>query len=367
MVADAGRDGPPLLSVADLTAVYRTGGDPVTAVDGVSFDLAAGETVGLVGESGAGKTALVRSLVGLLDDPGAVVGGAVRWRGEDLLSAGAERRRAIRGAGIGMAFQDASAAFDPTETVGAQVAEAVAAQADHGRGAARERAVELLGEVGIPAPHDFAGRYPHELSGGLAQRALIAMALAGDPDLLIADEPTTGLDVSTQATMLDLFDRLAAERGMALLFVSHDLGAVSELCDRVLVMYAGGLVERGTLAAVVGDPKHPYTQSLLASVPDVDAAEPARPIQGDPPDLADPPTGCRFHPRCPLAKPRCRDPPPRVSFDDGSDATCHAYTDAYGALPADTGGLDLSTDAAVEAVDGAAGPDGADPWGERDG
>lgn len=319
----------PQLQVQDLRTQFGRE-NPLVAVDGISYDLREGETLGIVGESGAGKSVSVRSLVGLIDDPGEVEG-SVRWRGEELVGAPGRKLRSVRGSGIGMVFQNAEAAFDPSLTVGTQIVEAVRASRDLSKQAAREEAIDLLAEVGIGDPGGRFDDYPHEYSGGMAQRAIIAMALAGEPDLLIADEPTTGLDVSVQAGIVDLFRDLVAERDMSLLLISHDLGVVSQLCERIAVMYAGRIVERGSRKQLLGSPRHPYTQAFLHSVPDVDVRKDLEPIGGAPPSLENPPSGCRFHPRCPAAEAGVCDgaAPPTVEFGDGHEATCYAYTDAH--------------------------------------
>jgi len=323
----------PLLHVENLRTQFGRR-NPLVAVDGISYDLGDGETLGIVGESGPGKSVSVRSLVGLVDD--GEVTGSVRWRGEELVGATQRQLRGVRGSGIGLVFQNAEAAFDPTETVGAQIVEAVRASRDLSKRAARAEAVDLLAAVGIGDPAGRFDDYPHEYSGGMAQRAIIAMALAGEPDLLIADEPTTGLDVSVQAGIVDLFRELVAERDMSLLLISHDLAVVSQLCERIMVMYAGRIIERGSRKQLLGSPRHPYTQAFLDSVPDVDERRELEPIGGSPPSLDDPPAGCRFHPRCPAAATGLCDgaAPPTVRFDDGDDtqrreATCYAYTDPH--------------------------------------
>jgi peptide/nickel transport system ATP-binding protein len=348
----ADSDDQPLLRVRDLRTAFGTR-NPLTAVDGIGYDLREGETLGIVGESGAGKSVSVRSLVGLIDD--GEVSGSVEWRGEELVGAPQRVLREVRGSGIGMVFQNAESAFDPTETVGAQIVEAVRANRDRTKREAREDAIDLLEEVGIGDPAGRFSDYPHEYSGGMAQRAVIAMALAGEPDLLIADEPTTGLDVSVQAGIVDLFRDLVAEREMSLLLISHDLGVVSQLCERIAVLYAGRIVEQGSRKGVLGSPRHPYTQAFLRSVPDVDVRRDLEPIGGSPLSLEDPPAGCRFHPRCPAAEAGLCDgeAPPTIVFDDGGEkqaddaaheATCYAYTDAH------PGGDDYDR-SAVESVD----------------
>lgn len=319
-----------LLQVDGLTTRFYTDA-VVSAVDGISYHLEAGETLGIVGESGSGKSVSVRSLVRLIRPPGRIEAGRVFWKGTDLLTLSDDAMRAVRGAEIGMVFQNAKAAFDPTYTVGAQLVEAVRAHRDVSRGEARDRAAELLSEVGIPNPAANLNAYPHEYSGGMAQRAMIAMALAGEPELLIADEPTTGLDVSIQAQIIDLFRRLVDEREMALILISHDLGVVSQVCERLLVMYAGRIAERGTRVDLLENPKHPYTKAFLDSIPDVTRPGEFDSIPGAPPDLADPPAGCRFHPRCPVAESGLCDveDPAEIPFGDDHAAACHAYTEAY--------------------------------------
>jgi oligopeptide/dipeptide ABC transporter ATP-binding protein len=320
----------PLLAVENLVTRFYTE-EVVSAVDGVSYELDAGETLGIVGESGSGKSVSVRSLVGLVDEPGRIDSGEVRWKGTDLVGAHNRELRSVRGAEIAMVFQNAEAAFDPTYTVGEQIVEAVTAHRDLSKSDARAAAVDLLEEVGIGDPVGRLDDYPHEYSGGMAQRAMIAMALAGEPELLIADEPTTGLDVSIQAGIIDLFRELVAEREMALILISHDLGVVSQLCERLLVMYAGRVAERGTRRQLLTAPKHPYTKAFLDSIPDVDTKSIPAAIPGSPPNLSAPPSGCRFHPRCAVAEAgRCdRERPPTAVFPASQEADCFAYTDEY--------------------------------------
>lgn len=320
----------PLLRVENLTTRFYID-NVVSAVDGISYELHSGETLGIVGESGSGKSVSVRSVVGLIDEPGRIDDGAVYWKGEDLVGASAQRLRSIRGAEIAMVFQNAKTAFDPTYTVGAQLVEAIRAHRDLSKSEARNEAVELLSEVGIPTPRENLSRYPHEYSGGMAQRAMIAMSLAGEPELLIADEPTTGLDVSIQAQIIDLFRRLVRERDMSLILISHDLGVVSQVCERLLVMYGGRIAERGTREQLLTEPRHPYTQAFLSSIPDVDRETELESIPGSPPNLSNPPSGCRFHPRCPKAdEGLCDgDAPPELDFGEGHAASCYVYTPEY--------------------------------------
>lgn len=341
----------PILRVENLTTRFYTG-NVITAVDGIDYELAEGETLGIVGESGSGKSVSVRSLVGLVDSPGSIDAGSVYWRGENLVEMSNTELRSVRGAEIAMVFQNAQAAFDSTYTVGEQIIEAVRAHRDLSQSAAREEARDLLAEVGIPNPEANLDQYPHEYSGGMAQRAMIAMALAGEPELLIADEPTTGLDVSIQAQIIDLFRRLVAERDMSLILISHDLGVVSQVCERILVMYGGRIAERGTRRQLLESPAHPYTRSFLDSIPSVSQKRDITSIPGSPPDLSNPPTGCRFHPRCPVAdKGLCgADPPPTIDFGERHTATCYAYTDGYdGDADFDTDGVLVEESAGARA------------------
>lgn len=352
----------PLLEVEDLRTTFETEQGPVTAVDGISYTLEPGTTVGIVGESGSGKSVSVRSLVRLIRSPGRVASGAVRWKGRDLLSMSKAELRRVRGAEISMIFQDAGNALDPTYTVGAQIVEAIQAHRDLDDAAALAEAIDLLEEVGIPSPEERVHQYPHNYSGGMQQRAMIAMALANQPELLIADEPTTGLDVTIQAKILKLFERLQRDYDMTVLLITHDIGVVSQVCDETLVMYSGRIVERGSTDDVLGDPSHPYTEALLRSVPHIDNPGELKPIQGSPPNLADPPAGCRFHPRCPDAKPICAtERPPEVDFDGGHTAECYRTTEPYLASDATPG----SVEHAVTDGAGAGRPVDDEPGGER--
>ena len=322
-------DADPVLSVRNLRTYFETPEGPRRAVDGVSFEVAPGETVCLVGESGCGKTVTCESLTRLVETPpGRVVGGAVWYDGEDLTLADERRLRAVRGDGIAHVFQNPQGALDPVYTVGEQVAEAVRIHRDVTRDEARERAVDLLDRVGIPNAPLRVEDYPHEFSGGMRQRVAIAVALAADPDVLVADEPTTALDVTIQASVLRLFREIQAERDTAVVFVTHDLGVVSEVADRVVVMYAGRVLERGPVEAVLGDPAHPYTRALLECLPGRAAATEG--IDGAVPDPTDPPEGCRFHPRCPHAVEACTGgEPPALRPAGGSRAACVFYGPGY--------------------------------------
>ena len=294
----------PLLSVEDLQTQFDTEDGTVRAVDGVSFDVKPGETVCLVGESGSGKTVACESITKLIPQPpGDITGGAVNFDGEDLTELSGKALRQYRGGRIGHVFQNPQGALDPVYTVGDQLIEAIRLHRDVSKSAARERAVELLDRVGIGDVSERIDDYPHQFSGGMKQRVVIAMALACDPDLLIADEPTTALDVTIQAQVLRLLDELQEERGMAMLFVTHDLGVVAEIADRVVVMYAGKVMETGDVYQVFEDPSHPYTRALLDCLPGRGRA--LETIGGTLPDPTDPPDGCRFHPRCPHAVAEC--------------------------------------------------------------
>ena len=296
----------PILQVRGLRTSFATSAGVVQAVDGVSFDVRPGEIFGLVGESGCGKSATCRSIIRLLPSH-AVTEGEILFGGDDLLQAGAEQMRQVRGGEISMIFQDPMSALNPVLRVGEQVAEAVQAHSGGGRWAASARALDLLRLVGIPAPERRLREYPYQFSGGMRQRALIAIALAGAPKVLLADEPTTALDVTIQDQILKLIVRLQRELGMSVILVSHDLGVIAQVCQRVAVMYAGQIVEQGEVGTVLSAPRHPYTMGLLASLPGIGAPQSyLRPIAGAPPSLLDPPSGCRFHPRCPYAVERCR-------------------------------------------------------------
>jgi peptide/nickel transport system ATP-binding protein len=295
----------PLLRVEDLRVRFPGEDGVVHAVDGISYEVHSGRTLGIVGESGSGKTVASLTTLGLTRRQGALVSGRILFGGQDLLTLSEERLRAIRGNEIAMIFQDPLSALHPLYRVGAQLIEAVLAHQDVSRARARERAIELLGLVGIPDPSRRVDSYPHELSGGMRQRAMIAMALANEPRLLIADEPTTALDVTVQAQILALMERLQRELGMAIVIITHDLGVVAEMADDIAVMYAGRIVETAPAALLFSGPEHPYTWGLLKSIPTLDGPreEDLVPIPGSPPSLINPPSGCRFHPRCPYAQP----------------------------------------------------------------
>ena len=326
----------PVLVVRDLVVEFPTTDGVVAAVNGVGFDVAAGETLAILGESGSGKSVTAQAVMGLVESPGRVVGGTVSFDGRDLLSASAEDRRRVRGRGLAMVFQDPLSALNPVWSVGFQIGELFRVHRGLSRREARRRAVELLERVQIPAAAARVGEYPHQFSGGMRQRVMIAMALALDPKVLIADEPTTALDVTVQAQILELLDDLRAETGMGLLLITHDLGVVAETADRVAVMYAGRIVETGPTDALLASPAHPYTEGLLASVPRGQSGreERLRPIPGAPPSPARIPAGCPFHPRCPYAVERCRaEHPPLVPVRSGGRAAACWRSDEVGHGP----------------------------------
>jgi peptide/nickel transport system ATP-binding protein len=314
----------PLLAVDGLRTHFATAGGVVRAVDGISFTIERGEVLGLVGESGCGKSVTSLSIMRLVPPPGSIVGGRIQLESDDLLGKDAEAMRRVRGARIAMVFQEPMTSLNPVFTIGDQIAAAVRAHAGGGRRAAWERAVDMLDRVQMPAPRDRARDYPHQLSGGLRQRAMIAMALAPGPELLIADEPTTALDVTIQAQILDLLRRLQAQRGMAILLITHDLGVVAELCHRVAIIYAGRIVELAPTARIFDEPLHPYTRSLLRCLPHPSRfGQPLSSIEGAPPDLRQAAGGCRFAPRCPLAVESCRrEEPPLVERRPGHFVAC---------------------------------------------
>ncbi len=300
--------GAALLEVQDLRTQFDTADGVVRAVNGVSFSVHEGETLGIVGESGCGKTVTALSIVRLIPEPpGRIVGGRVLFRGRDLLSTEAQELGEIRGAQIGFIFQDPMTSLNPVLTIGEQIMEALELHLDLDSKGTRKRAVELLQVVGIPEAENRIDDYPHLFSGGMRQRAMIAMALACNPHLLIADEPTTALDVTIQAQILELVKGLKRDKGLSILWITHDLGIIAGLADRVLVMYAGYIVESAEVRDLYRDPRHPYTLGLLSSVPrlDDDTRMPLKPIEGVPPDLVNMPSGCPFHPRCAYATHRC--------------------------------------------------------------
>jgi len=314
-----------LLEVKDLRVQFPTGDGIVKAVDGVSFSLDAGERLGVVGESGSGKSVTFLALMGLLDRKAANVTGQILFRGQDLLKLRPDEFRRIRGSEIGMVFQDPMSSLHPLYKVGKQIAEAIQAHEDVTAKDAFTRAIDMLDRVGIPRPEDRAKQYPHEFSGGMRQRAMIAMGLCLSPDLLIADEPTTALDVTVQAQILDLIDRMRDEFQTAVIMITHDLGVVAEHTDRVQVMYAGKIVEAGTIDHIYHGAHHPYTWGLMQSISRLDEEqERLKPIKGAPPSLIFVPSGCSFHPRCPYVMDVCKtEVPPLEEEEYGHASACH--------------------------------------------
>jgi len=315
----------PLLEVRDLKTQFSTPEGVVKAVDGVSFDLNAGETLGIVGESGCGKSVTALSIMRLIRAPGRIVEGRVLYDGQDLTKLSEREMQAIRGESIAMIFQDPMTSLNPVFRVGWQVGEPLTLHRGEPKAKAFASATAMLGKVGIPSPRERARDYPHHFSGGMRQRAMIAMGLTTTPKVLIADEPTTALDVTIQAQILELLRTVNREFGTATILITHNLGVVAGMCERVMVMYAGTVVESGPTVEVFAHPTHPYTWSLLRSIPRLDAErrEPLKPIEGLPPDLIDLPSGCAFYPRCSFAVARCsRDVPLLNRVGDTQLAAC---------------------------------------------
>jgi oligopeptide transport system ATP-binding protein len=338
------RDGggpAPLLEVDDLHVRFKTRAGIVNAVNGISYTVAEGETLAILGESGSGKSVSAQAIMGILDMPPAeITGGRIFFEGRDLLTLPAEEQRKVRGPGISIIFQDALSALNPVYSVGFQIGEMFRAHRGTSRAEAKQHAVELMDRVRIPAAKQRVNDYPHQFSGGMRQRVMIAMAIALDPRILIADEPTTALDVTVQAQVMDLLKDLQRDTGMGLVLITHDLGVVNEVADSVAVMYAGRIVERATVDDAFGDPAHPYTEGLMASVPQVEAKGGRLvPITGQPPNLSAIPSGCPFHPRCPrrrvgaAAAPGrdcAADVPPLRLVAPGREAACHYSEEVLG-------------------------------------
>jgi len=331
----------PLLEVRELSTHFTVGGRAVPAVREVSFTVNRGEMVGLVGESGCGKSVTALSVLRLVQDPpGRIAGGEVLLDGRDLLRMSERELRTIRGGRIAMVFQDPFSSLNPTMTLGAQIMEAIRLHESVGRAEARRRTVELLQSVRIPSPEQCMRRYPHEVSGGQRQRVMIAMAFAAHPDLIIADEPTTALDVTVQAQVLALMADLRQRTGAAIVLITHDLGIVAETCDRVLVMYAGRIVEEGAVMDMFERPLHPYTQGLLRSLPTMTGPRTRRlpSIPGQPPVLSELPQGCAFADRCPQVTQVCRlAEPPRVDLGNGAAVRCVFYSSSNEPAGAEAG------------------------------
>jgi oligopeptide transport system ATP-binding protein len=336
-----GGSGRPVLEVNDLHVEFRTQAGVTNAVNGVSYTVSEGETLAILGESGSGKSVSAQAIMGILDTPPAhIPHGEVWFDGRDLLTLSAEEQREVRGPGISMIFQDALSSLNPVYSVGFQIGEMFRAHRGTSRREAKRLAVELMDRVRIPAAAQRVNDYPHQFSGGMRQRVMIAMAIALDPRILIADEPTTALDVTVQAQVMDLLEDLQAETGMGLILITHDLGVVNEVADNVAVMYAGEIVERGTVDDVFTRPAHPYTDGLMSSVPQVEAkGGRLQPIPGQPPNLARIPSGCPFHPRCSRRRLGAEAAPGRECSTDvpplrlvvpGREAACHYSEEVLG-------------------------------------
>jgi oligopeptide/dipeptide ABC transporter ATP-binding protein len=312
-----------LLEIDDLNVRFYTERGVVQAVRGISFYVDQGETIALVGESGSGKSVTAQAVLGLVDAPGRITGGEIRWKGESL-SAGHGGWDKVRGKSISMVFQDPMTSLNPLMTVGRQIGETMRRHLGYSRSAARRRTLELLGLVGISAPGERVDQYPHEFSGGMRQRIMIAAALACEPELLIADEPTTALDTTIQAQILELIADIQTQMSLAVLLITHDLGVVAGLCERVAVVYAGKIVETGSVDNVFALPSHPYTTALLGSVPRLDMPRMSlKPIEGSPADMVNAPPGCPFHPRCPKVTEICiTDEPPLARDLRGREVAC---------------------------------------------
>jgi peptide/nickel transport system ATP-binding protein len=325
--------GAPLLEVKGLRVEFPTRRGTLVAVDGISFAIAPGEVLGVVGESGAGKSLTGMAVIGLLEPPGRIAAGEVRLEGERIDNLPYERLRRIRGRRIGAIFQDPLTSLNPLYTVGEQLIETIRTHLEMGPDEARARALDLLRDVGIPGPESRIDHYPHQFSGGMRQRVVIALALCAQPKLVIADEPTTALDVSIQAQIIQLLKRLAREQGTAVMLITHDMGVIAETADRVAVMYAGRIAEIGPVREVIHAPRHPYTVGLMGSIPKIGAGVGKRrgrlmQIEGSMPRLNAIPAGCAFNPRCPKCFARCRTERPELIPTGANLAACWLYADA---------------------------------------
>ena len=325
-------EGHHLLEVDDLKMYFHTEDGVVRAVDGVSYTLDRGETLGVVGESGSGKSVTHMTMMGLIPmPPGKIEGGSVLYRGHDLLNMPEAQMQHVRGNDIAMIFQDPMTSLNPVYKIGKQVGEGLRLHRGYSKEQALKRAVELLDAVGIPEPEKRVNEYPHQFSGGMRQRVMIAMALACDPDILIADEPTTALDVTIQAQIIELMQEMQEKNGNAIVMITHDLGVVADIADKIMVMYAGRPVEFGTADEIFYESRHPYTWGLIRSIPEqaTDEKKPLTPIHGNPPALSNLPKGCVFSPRCPYATDKCRaERPQRFETGTGHYAACHYAGDA---------------------------------------
>jgi len=321
----------PVLSVRNLTVDFPTRRGTLVAVNDVSFEVAKGEVLGIVGESGAGKSLTGAAIIGLLEPPGRISSGEVRLAGDRIDNMPAPELRRVRGRRIGMVFQDPLTSLNPLYTVGRQIIETVRTHSDVSLADARQRAIDLLTEVGIPGAAQRLDAYPHEFSGGMRQRVVIALALAAGPELVIADEPTTALDVSVQAQVIAVLKRMCREKGTAIILITHDMGVIAETADRVAVMYAGRIVEIGPLRDVVKSAHHPYTRGLMGSIPTLESGhDRLAQIPGSMPRLTDIPAGCAFNPRCGEVMPQCRTIRPELTPVGRSQVACHLMTTARG-------------------------------------
>ncbi|MFD9796455.1 ABC transporter ATP-binding protein [Streptomyces sp. NPDC059070] len=317
-----------LLEVRDLQVEFKTRDGVARAVNGVTYSVAAGETLAVLGESGSGKSVTAQAIMGILDvPPGRIAGGEILFQGKDLLKLKEDERRKVRGSGMAMIFQDALSSLNPVLSVGAQLGEMFTVHRGMSRADAKAKAVELMDRVRIPAAKERVGQYPHQFSGGMRQRIMIAMAMALEPALIIADEPTTALDVTVQAQVMDLLAELQREMNMGLILITHDLGVVADVADRIAVMYAGRIVEEAPVHEIYKAPAHPYTKGLLESIPRLDQkGQELYAIKGLPPNLMHIPSGCAFHPRCPMARDVCRtDVPPLAVVAEGRRSACHFW------------------------------------------
>jgi len=317
-----------LLEVEDLRVEFRTRHGVVRANEGVSYRVGPGETLAILGESGSGKSVSAQAVMGIIDSPpGFITGGRISYRGQDLLKLSESKRRAIRGQQVSMIFQDALTSLNPVFTVGDQIGEMFRVHRGMSKSDSRKRAIELMERVRIPSAAERIGDYPHQFSGGMRQRVMIAMALSLDPDVLIADEPTTALDVTVQAQIMQLLSDLQRDNGMGLILITHDLGVVADVSDRIAVMYAGRIVETGLVNDIYAKPAHPYTEALIASIPRIDQkGQQLQAIAGAPPNLLSPPPACKFHPRCPYVRKICKQQePPLYEVSAERRSACHFY------------------------------------------